>query len=152
MVAEEKEKEKGEGDLKKWKKLVEEAVSFRIRTLRKARNMLPAVARMYARLRARELVPALIRKFAEERGIKRTTVPRQQLQRKRPGRTGRGGIEEGDQNYPLCLKGEGGAEDVAGSTSERGTPCEAAVEGIVKLFNKAKSQERSNETSSSHYQ
>ena len=54
----------------------------------KTMNVLPAIARMYARLRAlglpvmrlhsdraRELVPAPIRKIAEERGIYKTTVP-----------------------------------------------------------------------------
>ena len=96
VEAEGKEREKDEGDLKKWKQQVEEAKKFKIRNLvfaepvedRKAMNVLPAIARIYARLRAlglpvlrlhsdraRELVSAPIRKFAEERGIYKTTVP-----------------------------------------------------------------------------
>ena len=74
--------------------MVREATSFKVKNLvfaepvldRKAMNVLPAIARMYARLqalglpvmrlhsdRARELVSAPIRKFAEDRGIYKTT-------------------------------------------------------------------------------
>ena len=95
-VVEEKEVMKDAEDGERWKKQVQEEKSFRIRNLvfaepvedRKAMNVLPAIARIYARLRAlglpvmrlhsdraRELVSAPIRKFAEERGIYKTTVP-----------------------------------------------------------------------------
>ena len=95
-VAEERESEKDVGDLEKWKKMVQEAASFKVKNLvfaepvldRKAMNVLTAIARIYARLRAlglpvlrlhsdraRELVSAPIRKFAEDRGIYKTTVP-----------------------------------------------------------------------------
>ena len=82
--------------MESWKKLVQEATNFRAKSLvlaapvedRKIMNVLPAIAKIYARLRAlglpvmrlhsnraRELVSAPLRKFAEDRGIYKTTVP-----------------------------------------------------------------------------